>query len=680
MRLELKNYLFDKHILVREYGSNTASSFDVLFALANKLGIKITKGKELASLDLFEYAASRLGIYVPDPFYRGFPETVRKLTKEELLFDQLLSYYNTYYLGNFNEAEHSRFEEDFERIAFRENTEPKNFVILEEEDALKEIFSITDNLLLSTRPLGSSQYDFTKFVIKEYDYEIKACASKDLAAKLLADTENVEFVKFLNLSDVVKVVEYVNHNIYLNNNIKKLNFENRDRKLISKVLDAILPSPRADIINCYEKKAIWAGILHHIHYKPKCETGKEFLSAMRGNKNLSVYSEFEGFIKNDDIKSATDILLKKKGSSVLLRNLNYILSRCKSDNEIDYVLSKLETNNTVLLIQLILSYANYKRQGERTFKFTKYNLLKKHTETKEEVLRRKSTLSKETTSKVEKALKALLKSNLYGKLGSVYIDPDMKKIALPIQSAASNGGYGCLATGSRIAIPDCKKLRAFTYWEKVDDIDLSVIGFSEKGKETEFSWRSMYYLQSDAITYSGDETSGFKGGSEYFDIKLREFKKRYPGIRYLAFSSVVFSGDPFSDCVCRAGYMVRDNEDSGEIYEPKTVNSAFTVDNDSTVAYLFALDLKKRELIWLNLAEDSSRRIIATESTSYLIPYFKATDTINMYSFFSMMASKRKRTPDSADIIVSDKPEDERPYATVIHSYDFDKILAYINS
>ena len=80
-----------------------------------------------------------------------------------------------------------------------------------------------------------------------------------------------------------------------------------------------------------------------------------------------------------------------------------------------------------------------------------------------------------------------------------------------------------------------KKLRAFTYWEKVDDIDLSCFGLTDDGRRIEFSWRTMAGNQSDAITYSGDETSGYKGGSEYFDIKLEEFKKMYPAVKYIVF-------------------------------------------------------------------------------------------------------------------------------------------------
>ena len=139
--------------------------------------------------------------------------------------------------------------------------------------------------------------------------------------------------------------------------------------------------------------------------------------------------------------------------------------------------------------------------------------------------------------------------------------------------------------------------RSFTYWEKVDDIDLSAIGLREDGSYQEFSWRTMFDRTGDGIVYSGDQTSGYDGGSEYFDVDPVLFRKRYPSVRYLVFCDNVFSGVPFSSCICRAGYMIRDRIDSGEVFEPKTVQSSFAANGQSTFCYLFALDLDANDFI-----------------------------------------------------------------------------------
>lgn len=280
-------------------------------------------------------------------------------------------------------------------------------------------------------------------------------------------------------------------------------------------------------------------------------------------------------------------------------------------------------------------------------------------------------------------LRQNLANLLAGRLGQVYIDPDMACIAVPIQMAAASGGFGALPRGSRLPIEKGKKIRAFTYWEKVNDIDLSVIGLRADGTQTEFSWRTMADRQSDAITYSGDETSGYHGGSEYFDIDVEAVKKMYPDMDYLVFCDNVFSGSPFSRCICRAGYMLRDIQDSGQVFEPKTVQTSFTIDCESTFAYLFAIDLKSNDFIWLNTVRQSSQTIAGQSSLSYLTRYFNLTSVMNLMDLFSMMASEISHSPVEAEWIISDKDTDAAAAkdngAALIRSCDIEQIMALMN-
>lgn len=113
-----KDYLFEKHILVSDGEKEEKHVFETLFAMAHFFGVKITKGRELVHCGMVKELSKRFGENVPKPFYRGFPQSVRNLSTEELLFDQLAHYFNTYGLGNFEEPGHSMFEKDFERAAF----------------------------------------------------------------------------------------------------------------------------------------------------------------------------------------------------------------------------------------------------------------------------------------------------------------------------------------------------------------------------------------------------------------------------------------------------------------------------------------------------------------------------------------------------------------------------------
>ena len=435
------------------------------------------------------------------------------------------------------------------------------------------------------------------------------------SVKLLIELKDPDLGRFLVLSDVIKLVDELNSWQYYNNDIKKLNLKNQDRKFIAQLIDRLIADGKCDLKNCWEKKKLWAGLLHHIHYRPKTPEAKAFTDAMRGDENHSVYSAFEKALDKGDIPGAVEIIIKEKGQGAFLRNINFIISRCRDRDQVDYVIDQIHTDNTIILMQLLLEYGNMekymKAPGRRSFAFSRFGMVRSHNETAEEAARRKSFIGRYAIL-LERKIREELKTKLAGRLGKVYIDPAMKNYALPLAESTSQGGYGVLARGSRIHIGDAKKIRAFTYWEKVNDIDLSLFGVDSDGKRKEFSWRTMADNQSSAISYSGDQTSGYKGGSEFFDIDVPELLKLYPNMRYLICCDNVYSGSGFNNCICRAGYMIRDREDSGEVFEPKTVKSSFTINCDSNFAYLFGTT--------------SNTTVILSSSTSYFNRIMKIRD------------------------------------------------------
>lgn len=673
-----KDYLFEKHILVSNGNFEDKNAFEVLFALAHFFGVKIIKGGKFANYEMIGELSKRFGENVPEPFYKGFPGSIRELTTEELLFDQLLHYSVTYGLGDFEEPGHSVFEKDFERIAFREATEVKEFVVQTEEEAEEMVQTIVNDLLAGSRPLSERQYALALAYILDHDEVVPDIVSKNTLVRLLIDTKRLSLADKMNLSDVMKVVDELNYRNYNNSNPKKLNFKNQDRKFLTEILDRMFQGDRCDIRTCYEKKQLWNGFLHHLHYQPENEAASVFVLTMREKGNASVYSEFEKLMRENRRQEAAKLLREKKGTSVLLRNLDYIISRMDNE-ETEAFLSDFPKDCSVLiLLQLLFRYESVSQGKGRTFRFSRHNLLKVHTETLQEQDRRQSRLSEEQIKTLKSVIWSTLNERLKNRLGKVYVDPVMKNYALPLSESTSQGGFGVLSKGSRIHIGEGKKLRAFTYWEKVNDIDLSVFALTEDGRRKEFSWRTMAAQQSGAIIFSGDETSGYHGGSEYFDINIPEFKERHPEYRYLVFCNNVFTGIAFSKCFCKAGYMLRDEEDSGEIYEPKTIESAFLVDCESTFAYLFGIDMIKNEFIWLNQARNSNAQVAGSTSLTFLLDYFHTTEIFNVYDFFKMMAEELVEDPMEAEIVVSDHETAYADGAEMIREYDFEKIRAFM--
>jgi len=126
--------------------------------------------------------------------------------------------------------------------------------------------------------------------------------------------------------------------------------------------------------------------------------------------------------------------------------------------------------------------------------------------------------------------------------------------------------------------------------------------------------------------------------------------------------------------------MDRDVLDSGQVFEPKTVVTSFQITCESTFAYLFAIDLKTRELVWLNVSRDSNARVAGTTSLDFLKAYFHASQLINVHKLFAMLAAEVVEKPEAADVIVTDEELSVAEGVEVIHSYDTERILALMNA
>ena len=163
-------------------------------------------------------------------------------------------------------------------------------------------------------------------------------------------------------------------------------------------------------------------------------------------------------------------------------------------------------------------------------------------------------------------------------------------------------------------------------------------------------------------------------------VDIKKFKEEHPNVKYLVFCDNVYtSGVTFDKCICKAGYMLRDVKDSGQVYEPKTVKTSFAIDGNSRFAYLFAIDLNANDFIWLNVARDSYEAIAGTTSFEFITKYFDMTSVMNVHELFSMMASEIVDDVTDAEVIVSDKATDVVRDVEVIRSFDTEKILALMN-
>ncbi|MFJ5269587.1 hypothetical protein [Streptomyces sp. NPDC088358] len=147
------------------------------------------------------------------------------------------------------------------------------------------------------------------------------------------------------------------------------------------------------------------------------------------------------------------------------------------------------------------------------------------------------------------------------------LDPDVLDVALPLSGRASAAGLGVLPRGSVSAV-DGEQLRFFVYWKEAEertDYDLSALLL-----HTDYStdaWLSYTSLRAVGGEHSGDVTEAPDGASEFINLSLDRVRSAFivPQVN-------IYAGESFEEVEeSFFGFMLRDGEQQGRPFEPRTV-------------------------------------------------------------------------------------------------------------
>lgn len=158
------------------------------------------------------------------------------------------------------------------------------------------------------------------------------------------------------------------------------------------------------------------------------------------------------------------------------------------------------------------------------------------------------------TGGVLKALDQLILDKLKGTQdwSTVWLDPALHKLVLPLQARKQSDGLLNLGRGSRVPVPT-DGLRLFVYWQDAGtDLDLSVLTLDQNFSITGHVAFNQYGSDP-AIRHSGDIQSAPFGAAEFVDLRLDSVQDAY-----LLVSVLKFRGKPFPHLqACYAGWQHR---------------------------------------------------------------------------------------------------------------------------
>lgn len=147
------------------------------------------------------------------------------------------------------------------------------------------------------------------------------------------------------------------------------------------------------------------------------------------------------------------------------------------------------------------------------------------------------------------------------------LDPDVLDVALPLSGRATAAGLGVLPRGS-LSTVDGGQLRFFVYWKEAatrTDYDLSAVLLNADYSTD--SWLSYTSLKTVGGRHSGDVTEAPEGASEFISLSLDRVRSTFivPQVN-------IYAGEGFEEVEeSFFGFMVRDGEQKGRPFEPRTV-------------------------------------------------------------------------------------------------------------
>lgn len=533
---------------------------------------------------------------------------------------------------------------------------------------------------------------------------------------------------FKTATDVLRLVTALSDgDISLASKTKYRNLRRVERRMIMDLLTGC-GNITEDLFRYQYEWIRVAEILHPFEYKKaKYSNVNAAFNTLRNEKKPLMFAgKVQAAITAKDMREAATLLKARPGE--FARQLDKLIRDADNPNYIVNCFKEVATEiSTPVLLQVrqhFIGRMENDNQPVRVF-FPKGNLAKAMV-IRNELPKINSNVCKNVARICREALIEQYKEKDF--LGKVYIDEDFKNYLVPFSQRSASKAVKTIVRGSKLPIKeDAAAVRGFIWWTNTDktrnswdagnyckgrvDIDLSATIYDENWQYVD----RVSYTQLRSAKYrayhSGDITNGGSangdGVAEFIDVEIDAVAKNAG--RYIAFQVYSFTRQHFSTLPnCRFGWMEREDVNSGEIFEPKTVGMKIDLTADSTVAIPVIFDCVERKFIWcdMNLQNASSRfygnnlesNLHGVTATCYGLTHLNKA---NIYDLIMMNAVARGSIVtdrNEADVIFSNdttvpyeivneldevtgttKPViKEKPEVPIITAFDTDELFALL--
>lgn len=611
-----------------------------------------------------------------NPMYPNFPTQVAEMDGIELFINAIVHYWS---FGTLM----PEYEKD-ERLPLIDVNKMALLSTGNHED-LMEIFK---NLVVSKTSLSAQDKEDVTTIIKDCaDYanylpdEIPLKENVALIGKLIIEEAPVKSASaiskyFRTATDVLRLVTALSDgDISLAGKTKYRNLKRRERRMILDLL-ANCGNITEDLFRYQYEWIRVAEILHPFEYNyPRYKNVNKAFDTLRNDKKPLMFGgKVQAAILRKDMKAAADLLKSRPGE--FARQLDKVLR--DSDNPA-YILECFKSVAVEISAPVLLQVRQHfiGRMAEtpnpvRVF-FPKGNLAKAMS-----IKNELPAIDKTICQNVAKACRDALIEQYKSKesLGKVYVDEEFKNYLVPFSQRSASSTNKSVVRGSQLPIKsDATAVRAFIWWTNTSkgngwdagrvDIDLSAAIYDSDWNYVEHVSYTRLRSGKMKAFHSGDITNGGslngKGVAEFIDVDIDAVAENG---RYIVYQVYNYTGQHYSSLEnCRFGWMEREDVQSGEIFEPTTVNMVMDVNAEGVTAIPVIFDCVERKFIWcdMNLGIERSHHgginlesnISGVTATCYAMTHLNKPNIYDLAMLNAMARGTVVTDRNEADIIFS---------------------------
>lgn len=687
-----------KHKVLVEVGNNTdATEFQVCTIMRNVEALSYTFSKELYERLLTLPLEKLFSFYkmlvaelkenigadvVYRPMYPNFPKSVMAADETTLYLNAMVHYW-TY--GTWMPSESKE-----ERLPLFDETK----VTVLKLGSLQDIQDICTNLCQSSTSLSETDKADLAWMFQHLDVtlpkEIPFKENAALLGKLYMENSPYPSAKELQpfcktATDVLRLITALSDgDISLSQNTRYRSFKRFERRLLLELLESC-NGLEEDMLR-YKNNWIRAGErLHPGEYACYKRVSKAFDKLRNKGEIETFQSQLEQALLVNDYDAALRLLKRRPGE--FARKLDVLLRKSEQYEEILHAFRDVAENVSVpVLLQVREHFLHRSEEQNIRVAFPKGSLARSHV-----IEAATSPIKEEICTEVARICEQALVSifQVREPLGKVYLSPAFQDYMVPFSQRSASKALHTITRGSRLKLKETTKIiRPFIWWTNEEigdsygservDLDLSAAIFDENWKYLKHISYTNLRSADFGSYHSGDITNGGDvngdGACEFIDTDIDAVTKN--GGRYLVYQVYAYTSTPFCNLPhATFGWMEREDGETGEIFEPKTIQQKFDLASNSCVAIPVIFDCVTREFIWcdMNLSIEGSAcqwggmnvesNIHGVTATCYAMVNIKKANLYDLIQLHIRARGEEVFSKEEADLVF-DLEEGITPYDT----------------